>query len=670
MVGDAPRLLKATALAVFLVSAAHLVWLVCDYSRCFQENEVYANWLGRIVLEGRSFSWSDLKTVFDVWSMDGGSRPRFLSYLFAIWTAKARLALWDVLPPHPSFSPIWAFSLLLGPWLLYRFLKGELECRWSALLGTGLYMATAGYLSSAAMLFHPGKPLANVVVIGTLYAAMKANRRAKSFPPDETPRFSAPMTLFLAGVFPVLLFTDETALFALAILPVWSHRFFIPRRWNGPNLRACFWNIADYAVAPIGYLLITFGFAPWLVHRLMGQPFDFGLILTRYQDPGKFDMGHILQHLTTLLAGGLAPWSALKADMPIADALVWRPGSLLGCLAILSGLGLMAFAGRLYRKSSARIAALMLVFWALQSFAAAHHPLTLVVSGYYYGAIFSVLLAVLFAGALGGILRKSRIRWLAVGMAGYLLAIQIHNFNRLNRSWMAHSYYKTLGWLVQFAYNPYLAHGDMTEILKRYQVPPRSLYAEDIPVALRRHPRTSALELWKKKGHLSPNGPNARPLSLADMWLLTELYYMRTPGDLRDGKSPALVRPEDRGLLLYRGALARAHMGLFDEEPLPVLAFCRVPRGEIDPHGFNVKLAYPWIWPNAMEGVKRCREVGYTHWLVPVSDGWRGDGAYWAFHNEIMKAMEERRLYELGLIVVGQTNIAGRELAVIDMRSP
>ena len=35
-----------------------------------------------------------------------------------------------------------------------------------------------------------------------------------------------------------------------------------------------------------------------------------------------------------------------------------------------------------------------------------------------------------------------------------------------------------------------------------------------------------------------------------------------------------------------------------------------------------------------------------------------------------MKAMEERRLYEFGLIVVGQTNIAGRELAVVDMRRP
>ena len=111
MPGEVPRPLKATALAVFLVAAAHLVWLVCDYSRCFQENEVYANWLGRIVLEGRSFSWSDLKTVFDVWSMDGGSRPRFVSYLFAIWTAKARLAMWDFLPPHPSFSPIWVMYM-------------------------------------------------------------------------------------------------------------------------------------------------------------------------------------------------------------------------------------------------------------------------------------------------------------------------------------------------------------------------------------------------------------------------------------------------------------------------------------------------------------------------------------------------------------------------------
>ena len=51
----APRLLRATALAVFALALLHLAGLVCDYSRCFQDAEVYGHWAGRILMYGKNF---------------------------------------------------------------------------------------------------------------------------------------------------------------------------------------------------------------------------------------------------------------------------------------------------------------------------------------------------------------------------------------------------------------------------------------------------------------------------------------------------------------------------------------------------------------------------------------------------------------------------------------
>ena len=666
---DAPRLLKAAALAVFLLAALHLAGLVCDYSRCFQDNEVYANWLGRIVLEGRGFSGADLKTAFDVWSLDGGARPRFVSYLCAIWTAKARLALWDFLPPHPSFSPVWIFSLLLAPWLLYRFLKGELECRWSALLGTGLYMVTAGYLSSASMLFHPGKPLANVVVIWTLYAAMRANRRAESLPTPETPRYSAPMAFFLVGILPVLLFTDETALFALAILPAWNVRFFIPRRMDGQSVWACLANAGAYSVAPLVYLGTVFVAIPRLTRPMLGQEFDFGWCLSLFQGAGKFDLAHGLQHLTTLLGGALAPWARFGMEVPTATSPHFHPSWLLVCLVAFAGAGRAVHLRRLHRGTFARIAVLMAVFAVFQTYVASHHPFHLVVSGYYYGAIFSVLLAILLACVFGSFLRDSSIGWLALGALGYLAFIQLHNFQAMNRSWLAHSHAKDMGWFGTFTYNPLLAYGDTSEIVRLYSNQTPGMYGNDIPAPLRRHRFAAAVETWKRRDGGYREYLGTKPLALSDLWLLTELYYGRTPGTVVPGGERRATAAQDVGLL-YQGALARARIGQKDEEPLPVLAFRQMAledyfalRGLM-----STRLAYPWPFADVGEGVRRFREIGYTHWLVPPAGIPRGAGPFWAFHDGFVAARDAGTLDGHGVMDAGRIDVFGREVAAMDMR--
>lgn len=654
----APRLLRATALAVFALALLHLAGLVCDYSRCFQDAEVYGHWAGRILMYGKNFSCSDFAAALDAFALDGDSRPRFLSYLCVVWTVKARLALWNFLPPHPSFSPVWIFSLLLAPWGLYRFLKGELGCPWRALLGTGLYLATAGYLSSASMLFHSGKGLANVAVIGTLLAALRANR---SLPADPAapPRFPAAMIVFLVGVLPVLLFADETALFALVVLPIWNSRFFFPRRWTGPHVRACLGNLAWAAVPPAVFLLFVFFAAPRLAHSFYGVPFDFGSYLARNGEVGKFDLPHLVQNATTLLAAAMAPWSALRTAIPVAEAPIHGGWILAGCLAAWAGLGGATFIRRRHAATFARAGLLAILFVVFQTLVDAHHPSELVASGFYYGGIFSVWIAILLACALGSFWDGPRLRWLAVGAAGYFLAIQLANFAQLNRSWIAHNHFKTANWIQETApYNPWLAYCDMSEIRVRIsQLSGESMYQDDVP-SLRPDRRRATVELWQRRagGYRSYLGQH--PLALEDLSLLMELYYGRTPGRISAGAAAA--GPEDRRISMYRAVLARAHLGQPDEELPPVLAYFKIQDG-----GLTTRFIYPWFTSDIHDGVDRFRSINYANWLVPLDGPAQGTGPYWGFHNEIMKALAEHRLFQYGLVETGRIQVDGRKLLVL-----
>ncbi len=649
----ASGLLRFAAAAVFVWAALHLAGLVCDYSRCFQDAEFYGHWAGRILMDGKAPSISDFGTALDAFALDGDSRPRFLSYLCAIWAMKTRLALWSFLPPHPSFSPVWLFSLVLAPWLLYLFLKGETGCRRTALLGTGLYMATAGYLSSASMLFHAAKSLANVAVIATLYMAMRANR---SLPEDqaEPPRFPLSMKWFLLFVLPVLLFADETAVFALAVLPVWNPRFFLPRRWSGAHLRACAGNAAWAAVPPAFFLLFVFFAAPRLAHSFYGFPFDFASYLGRHGEPGKFDLAHVVQNATTLLAAGMAPWSALRTSIPVAEAPIHGRWILAGCLAALAGLGAWTFRRRAGWTTFARAGALALLFVVFQTLVDAHHPSDLVASGFYYGAIFSVWMAILLSVPLGGLLREPRIRWLAAAAAGYLLWIQLGNFGQLNRSWIAHNHFKTANWVRTAPYNPWMAYSDMSEIRQVMPPPAGSVYMDDVP-SRRPDRRRVAVELWKSRAGGYREVLGRRPLALEDMGLLMELYYGRTPGTVSGNGAG-----EDRRVRMYRGALARARLGQPDEEPLPPLAYCQFPG-----FGMVTRFLYPWYETDAGNALEQFRTDHYRNWLVPLDGEMQSDGAYWTFHNEIRRALDERRLYDCGLIEVGRLRVDGRELLVL-----
>ena len=659
--------LKIAAWGAIVAAVVHLGWIVSDGSACFQDSEVHTNWAGRILLDGKAPSLSDFKTALDAWRLDGDSRPRFLSYLAAIWTAKARLALWNLVPPHPSFSPVWLLSLGLAPWLLYRFLRIELGCRWSALLGAGLYMFTAGYLSSASMLFHPGKPLANFVAICTLFMASKANQRLRSADsPISVPRLPASMAAYLVLALPLGLLVDETALFALAIPPIWNHRYFFSMPRGSRDLRIWLANALCLAVPVAIYLLLAFVAVPRLSGSLAGNAFDFGSYLSRFHDAGKFDAGHLVRHLATLSGAVLVPWPALGAKIPIAVAPIHGGLVLAGCLAVFSWLGWRASASRPSRTVCARIGILLMVYLPFQTYVAAHHPQDLVVSGFYYGAIYSVLIAIFLATALSVSLQDVRVRGWAGALLGGALAVQAFNFRCLNESWQAHSRAKSMGWYATFTYNPFWAYCDLSSI-RRLFATQRGNYVADIPEASDRGRARWLAELWRGRGGGYRELLGRRPLALADLWWLAELYLDRTPASIGGGGGNRADEPMH--IRAYRAAAERARLGRPEEEALPVLAFRKpMPDDSATMRLLDTRLLYPFPFADVRAGVQQMRNVAYSHWLIPA-DGKEIDGdAFWAFHNGLQQALADKKLYEYGIIAVGQTNVAGRELVVLDMR--
>lgn len=648
------RFPEAVSWSILILAGLHLLWRILDSAQCVQDAEVFTNWATRILLHGKALCSADWVCALDAWELDGDSRPRFLSYLFAIWTLKTRLALWELLPPHPSLSPVWMFSLLLAPWLLYRFLRMETDSSSTARLGSGLYMFSPAYLSAATYMMHPGKPLTNVAVIATLWVA------ARHRPPSglsSTPSLPRGLRIFLLAILPVLLFCDETALIALAIIPVWNVRYFIPLRTDRANLLPWLGNICTLAVAPLLYLLFTFAVIPLLCQVFLGRDFNFSSYLSRQSNPRLFDLQAIVLHLKTLLAASCGLWGSTKARIPIALEPIKGGLVFLVTLVGLAGLSCAVFLRRHNRSTYAKASILLILFLLFQSYVISHHPQKLVISGYYYGSVFSVFFSILAACGLAAVAHRRHGRWVAVVIAAYLAGIQTINFPLLNRSIIAHSHYKAAAWFGQFIYNPFFAYCDFRQI---GQLKSNALYIEDVPSELRGNHWEWIRGLWMRRNQGYREFLSTRPFAMGDLWLLSELHFRRTPPHLDNE-----IRQDVPILSAYRLALARSRRGQTDEEPLPVLAFRLSPPGEFDSFGFNARLAYPWAVPNLEAGLAHIRNAGFNHWLIPPPGSASETALFWTFHSNLMNAVSSQDLQRHHLISLGSTNLSGRVTTIL-----
>ncbi len=131
-----------------------------------------------ILKSGPSLNPQDLKNGL-YWQLfeyqPRSTRP--LSSYFEIIDTKFRVWLWQYVMPHPSLSLTWIFSLFLGPLFLYKLLRNYEVGKNLAIAMIAFYLATPSILSSVVLLFRPGKPMTNFVIIFSLYLASQLKKK-------------------------------------------------------------------------------------------------------------------------------------------------------------------------------------------------------------------------------------------------------------------------------------------------------------------------------------------------------------------------------------------------------------------------------------------------------------------------------------------------------------
>lgn len=662
------NVIRLTAVVLLTYASLHLIWRICDYSACFPDVEVFLSWFPSVFLNGKGFSFSDFSQAIDVWGMDGDSRPRFLSYYLAALTVKARIALWDWLPPHPSFSPLWPLTLVMAPWLLYRFLREELECRWSAIVGASLYMLSAGYLSSATMLFHPGKPLANVAVIATLHVAMKARKVLSVADSAIVGILPKTALIFYFLLLPLLLLADETALFCLFILPVWAHRYFMPRRFGWLYLKPCLVNSFIMSFPALVYLVVAFVAAPLLTGNVLQRSYSFGDYLSRSLDLGKAGLISLAQHTTTLFSAVVTPWMLLNRRIPVEDAAL-PVGMLIAVLVIFLAIFVLLYRDKTRRRLLFRLTTLLALFLLFQTFVAAHHPQQLTVTGYYYGAIFSVLVSALLAAAYASLSRTSKGQVAAAAIT-LCLAINLScNYSQLNSSWLSHRNFKGYQLITKAVYNPFFAHVDLSQLVKYNSKTVEGIYLDDIPVEFRGDQSGWIFRLWKGR---SPGryqqSLRGHVLAFQDLWVLFELYNWKTPHDvttISPADIPAPIAINDKLLNTYRGILRRSDYA--KSGAIPLLALKNIARPNRYTIEYETKLAYPWLYPDIDSALRYLHGFRYTHVLL-TDNRFLPAGNYGLLHNQFMREKLADSLEKHGLISRGSFVVDGHSVTLFEIR--
>jgi hypothetical protein len=186
-----------------------VIGILSDYGICWALNE--GGWRPQIVAWGFPDSLEAIKHAFDWRLFEYEPRlTRPLSSIFELVDTPFRAALWHYVPPHPSLSLTWIFSLVFAPLLLFAILRKLNISINVAALAVAIYVANPGVISLEALLFRPSKALANVAILFCLWVAARQNdtlRRGFATGAHLTTRFAVLCFLIF-----ICFFFDEVAL--------------------------------------------------------------------------------------------------------------------------------------------------------------------------------------------------------------------------------------------------------------------------------------------------------------------------------------------------------------------------------------------------------------------------------------------------------------------------
>ena len=429
---------------IFLGTIVTIILILTNYANCYQEAESVITFTPATLKHGTKFTLHDFINIFNVWGLDNGwNRPRFLSYSAYILAIKSRILLWNFMTPHPTLSVTWILTLFLAPWIFYKYLKLILKEKTASLAGVAVYISSCGYLFSGTMLMHPGKPLLNVVVIGILYLL------AKNHPPKSSNKINPAFnTSIILGIIPLLtasLFLDEMATFCFVLLIVWSIRFFLPYRFTFQNIKTCIQNILIYCLPAVILLLMVLVVTPYVAQHAFGKSYDFFGCISKNAHVSQVNAQLFSWNTLTLFSACLLPWQMLHLRVPVPEPTtgVNYAGIQIFYTLCLLCVSYLFWKTREYRSLLLKVILLIGLFILLQSLNISFHIQKIVISGYYYGAPFSILFAALIA-IIVAILNKEIPggKWLSRILLSYIVIIQFVNFLMINISWKTHSDWK------------------------------------------------------------------------------------------------------------------------------------------------------------------------------------------------------------------------------------
>jgi hypothetical protein len=113
------RAFVAAGLFVIVCATAFWLWVITDYRQVWAHPEYFYH-INRHTVPDKHFRLKDLSGFFNCDAIgEQCQRARFLNNLATGLVIKTRLLLWEAVPPHPTFSPVWTLSFA-SLFLLFR----------------------------------------------------------------------------------------------------------------------------------------------------------------------------------------------------------------------------------------------------------------------------------------------------------------------------------------------------------------------------------------------------------------------------------------------------------------------------------------------------------------------------------------------------------------------
>jgi hypothetical protein len=242
-------------------------------------SEIAEKLIPSVLANGNSLVWRDLLGGFNCNIYEDMVRARFMCTVLDVLNIKIRMWLWQFVPPHPSFTLTWIFSLVLCPIFLFKLMRNLTSDRSAAWIAVLLYGVSPGLLSGVQIFFHSAKPLSSFFTIFCLYLASRLDLSLRDHE-RMMPRDALAFLLLLAVLF-IGFFTDELSYFTFVAVPVMFPHIWIsiiPKTGLMRRFRvtAKTWVRASlYLVIPIAFFLLITFVIPHLMERLGIGYFNF-----------------------------------------------------------------------------------------------------------------------------------------------------------------------------------------------------------------------------------------------------------------------------------------------------------------------------------------------------------------------------------------------------------